>query len=155
MVPNQVSAGVFPPKMLPSRQGNGEPAPSHSGRGALELSNAITAADSCGTTPMNAADLCCWVVPVLPAIGRSQPTCPAAAAAVPGALSSLLIAVSRVFASPGSTACLHWASVTGTGAPVGSVIDTIGVGGHHLPDDARVAPTLASSSTLVGDTPRV
>ena len=32
MVPNQVSAGVFPPKMFPSRHGNGAPAPSHRGR---------------------------------------------------------------------------------------------------------------------------
>ena len=91
IAPNHVSAGVLPPKMLPSRHGKGAPAPSQSGRGEFELSNAITAPDICGTTPMNAADLCCWVVPVLPAIGRFQPTCPAAPAAVPGETSSLLM----------------------------------------------------------------
>jgi hypothetical protein len=36
-----------------------------------------------------------------------------------------------------------------------SVTCSIGLGGHHFPPDARVAPTLESSSTLVGDTPRV
>ena len=45
--------------------------------------------------------------------------------------------------------------MTGTGWPLASVIASIGLGGHHLPLLARVAPTLASSSTLVGDTPRV
>ena len=43
--------------------------------GELELSKVITAPAICGTNPRNAADLCCWVVPVLPAIGRFQPTC--------------------------------------------------------------------------------
>ena len=62
--------------MLPSRHGNGAPAPSQSGLGEFELSNAITAPDICGTIPMNAADLCCCVVPVLPAIGRFQPDLP-------------------------------------------------------------------------------
>ena len=76
----------------------------------------ITAPDICGTTPMNAADLCCWVVPVLPAIGRFQPTWRAAPAAVP-VVSSLLSPVSSVLASPGSTACSHGASVIGTGLP--------------------------------------
>ena len=65
------------------RRRTASPAPSHSGRGELESSNVITAPAICGTTPTNAADLCCWVVPVLPAIGRSQPTCRAAPAAVP------------------------------------------------------------------------
>ena len=60
-----------------------------------------------------------------------------------------------MFASPGSTAWLHGASVIRTGCPLGSVIASIGDGGHHLPCEARVAPTLDSSSTLVGDTPRV
>src|SRR4051795_4661382 len=155
MVPNQVSAGVLPPKMLPERHGNGDPAPSQSGFGAVELSEVMTAPAACGTTPKNAADLCCWVVPVLPAIGRSQPTAPAALAAVPPDTESLLSPVSRVFASAGSTTCSHGASVTATAAPVGSVIDSIGLGGHHLPELASVAPTLASSSTLVGVTPRV
>src|SRR4051812_22121822 len=141
--------------MLPLPQANGDPAPSHSGRGELESSNVMTAPAICGTIPMNAADLCCWVVPVLPAIGRFQPTCPAAAAAVPPAWSSLLMAVSRVLASPGSTAWSQGASVTGTGCPEESVTDSTGEGGHHLPPLARVAPTFASSRTLVGLTPRV
>ena len=33
--------------------------------------------------------------------------------------------------------------------------DSIGLGGHHRPALARVAPTLASSNTLVGLTPSV
>src|SRR5690348_15116049 len=140
--------------MLPSRHGNGAPAPSHSGRGELELSNVITAPASCGTTPTNAADLCCWVVPVLPAIGRSHPTWRAAPAAVPE-MSSRLSPVIIVFASPGSTACSHAASLTGTGLPSCPVTDSIGLGGHHRPALARVAPTLASSNTLVGLTPSV
>jgi hypothetical protein len=36
-----------------------------------------------------------------------------------------------------------------------SVTESIGEGGHHFPPDASVAPTFDSSSTLVGDTPRV
>src|SRR4029453_16730524 len=108
-----------------------------------------------GTIPMNAADLCCWVVPVLPAIGRFQPTCAAAPAAVPPAWASLLSAVSSVFARPGSTAWSHGASVTCTGWPFASVTDSIGEGGHHVPPEASVAPTFDSSSTLVGDPPRV
>ncbi len=141
--------------MFPSRHGNGAPAPSQSGRGELELSKVITAPAICGTIPMNAADLCCWVVPVLPAIGRFQPTCPAAPAAVPPGWSSLLSAVSRVFARPGSTAWSHGASVTGTGWPfgVGDRLDRARAG-TTCRALARVAPTLASSSTLVGLTPR-
>src|SRR5688500_10817907 len=110
MVPNQVWAGVFPPKMLPTRQANGAPGPSHSGLGLAELSNVITAPDSWGTTPRNAADWCTWVVPVLPANGRFQPTWPAAPAAVPPGLSSLESPVSSVLARPGSTTCSHGAS---------------------------------------------
>ena len=60
-----------------------------------------------------------------------------------------------VLARPGSTACAHAASLTGTGLPSCPVIDSIGLGGHHLPALARVAPTLANSSTLVGLTPSV
>src|SRR3954465_8536135 len=127
-VANHVAGGGFAPKMLPERHGTGEPAPSQSGLGAFELSNVMTAPATCGTTPKNAADLCCWVVPVLPAIGRSQPAAPAALAAVPPGSSSLLRPVSRVFARAGSTTCSHGASVTGTAAPVGSVIDSIGLG---------------------------
>src|SRR5690606_17114114 len=142
-------------RSLPLRQANGAPSPSHRGRGCAELSNVITAPDTCGTTPRNAADWWAWVVPVLPAIGRFQPTWAAAPAAVPPGLSSLLIPVSSVLSRPGSTTCSHGASVTSTGLPAGSVIDSMGLGGHHRPALARVAPTLASSSTLVGVTPRV
>src|SRR3954468_6453103 len=134
--------------MLPLPQANGDPEPSQSGRGALESSNVITAPAICGTTPTNAADLCCCVVPVLPAIGRSQPAERAAPAAVP-LTSSLLRPVISVFARPGSTACSHAASLTGTGLPFWSVTESIGDGGHQRPALARVAPTLASSNTLV------
>src|SRR6476646_8670238 len=113
--------------MFPSRQGNGAPAPSQSDFGESELSNVITAPASCGTTPTNAADLCCWVVPVFAAIGRFQPTWAAAAADVPPGWSSLLSALSSVFARGGSTAWLHGASVTGTGFPFASVIDSTGL----------------------------
>src|SRR3954468_21640309 len=140
--------------MLPLPQANGDPAPSHSGRGELESSNVITAPAICGTTPRNAADLCCWVVPVLPAIGRSQPTWRAAPAAVPE-MSSRLSPVINVLASPGSTAWSQPASLTATGLPSCPVTDSIGEGGHHRPALARVAPTLASSNTLVGLTPSV
>src|SRR4051794_16866251 len=113
--------------MLPLPQANGAPAPSQSGRGALELSKVITEPARFGRKPTKAADLCCWVVPVLPAIGRSQPTCRAAVADVP-TWSSLLSAVNIVSASPGSTAWLHAASVSGTAAPLTSVIVSIGLG---------------------------
>ena len=116
-----------------SRQGNGAPAPSQSGLGALELSKVITAPDICGTTPRNAADLCCWVVPVLPAIGRFQPTWPAAPAAVPAGVVLAQPGRAACWPGPGSTACSHGASVTGTGLPAASVIDSIGLGGHHMP----------------------
>ena len=70
-------------------------------------------------------------------------------------VSSLLSPVSSVFANAGSTACSHGASVIGTGFPAASVTFSMGEGGHHFPALSRVAPTLASSSTLVGVTPRV
>src|SRR5262245_56828659 len=118
--------------MFPLPQANGDPAPSHSGRGELEASNVMTAPAICGTTPTTAADLCCWVVPVLPAIGRSQPTWRAAPAAVP-LMSSLLSPVNIVFARPGSTVCAQAASLTATGFPSCPVIDSMGLGGHHRP----------------------
>src|SRR3954464_10805807 len=118
--------------MLPLPHANGDPDPSHSGRGELESSNVITAPAICGTTPTNAADLCCWVVPVLPAIGRFQPTWRAAPAAVP-LTSSRLRPVIIVFARPGSTACSQAASLTGTGLPSCPVTDSMGLGGHHRP----------------------
>ena len=43
----------------------------------------------------------------------------------------------------------------GTGCPFVSVIESIGLGGHHFPLLASVAPTFDSSNTLVGLTPRV
>jgi hypothetical protein len=54
--------------------------------------------------PRNADDLLFSVVPVLPAIGRFQPTDPAALAAVPEPVSSLLMALARVLARPSGTA---------------------------------------------------
>ena len=45
--------------------------------------------------------------------------------------------------------------MTGTGLPFWSVTESIGEGGHQRPPLASVAPTLASSNTLVGDTPNV
>ena len=60
-----------------------------------------------------------------------------------------------MFANPGSTACSHAASLTGTGLPSWAVTDSMGLGGHQRPALASVAPTLASSKTLVGLTPRV
>ena len=154
IAPNHVSAGALPPKMLPLRQANGTPAPSQSCCGRLELSNTMTAPASWGVMPTNAADLWNWVVPVLPAIGRSHPTWRAAPAAVP-LTASLLRPVIRVLARPGSTAWLHGGSMMATGWPAWSVTESIGLGGHHMPPLASVAPTLASSSTLVGLTPRV
>src|SRR5437899_11127849 len=101
---------------LPHANGDAAPAGSHSCLGERELSKTITAPDTCGTTPTNPADLYCWVVPVLPAIGRDQPTPPAATLAVP-ATSSLLSPVSRVFARVGSSTFEQASSLTLTGRP--------------------------------------
>src|SRR5581483_5040698 len=128
--------------MLPPPQANGaaSPAGSHSCLGERELSKTITAPATCGMTPTNPADLYCWVVPVLLAIGRFQPTLFAAAAAVP-AVSSLASPVSRVLASAGSSTFEHASSFTRTGFPVESKTPSMGVGGHQVPPLARVAIT--------------
>ena len=95
------------------------------------------------------------MVPVLPDMGRFQPAPAAAPAAVPAPTESLDMATARVLASPSSTTCSHCGSFSSTGFPVRSVIDSMGLGGHHTPPDARVAPTLDSSSALTAVGPRV
>ena len=65
------------------------------------------------------------------------------------------MATARVRASSGGTACSQGVLSQVTNLPLRSVMVSIGVGGHHLPSEARVAPTLASSSGLTGETPRV
>src|SRR4051794_5724511 len=115
------------------------------GRGDAESSNTMDAPASCGVAPTNAPDWDVWVVPVFVAIGRFQPAAAAAAAAVPPGATSWESPLRSVSASPGSTACVHAGWVIGTGAPVRSVTEVIGVGGHQTPWLARVAPTLASS----------
>src|SRR5882757_10252141 len=143
--------------MLPPEQATGGATPpgSHSGLGDRELSKVITApAAICGMMPMKPADLYCCVVPVFAAIGRFQPSVLAEVAAVP-ITESWLNPVSRVSASPGGSTFSQGSSVTGTGLPAQSVTWSIGLGGHQVPALFRVAPALASSRMLVGDTPRV
>ncbi len=94
-------------------------------------------------------------VPVLPDIGRLHPAPDAAPAAVPPLTWSLDMATARVSASPSSTTCSHSGSFSSTGAPVRSVIDSMGLGGHQTPPEAMVAPTLDSSSALTAVGPRV
>src|SRR3954462_14566170 len=140
--------------MLPVPHGCGG-SPMQIGFGERESSNTIAAPASCGVAPTKAADLYSCVVPVLAAIGRFQPAAAAAAADVPPGWSSLDIPFIRVSASAGGTACVHGCDRTGTAAPERAVTETIGSGGHHMPWDASVASTFASSSALVGVTPSV
>ncbi|CAM3643787.1 hypothetical protein MYFR107205_20695 [Mycolicibacterium frederiksbergense] len=95
------------------------------------------------------------MVPVLPDIGRFQPTDPAAAAAVPAPVSSLLSALARVLARPSGTTCSQVSVVTATSVPLRSKTLSIGFGGHQVPPEAIVAATLDSSSPLTSMGPRV
>ena len=104
--------------------------------------------------PRKASDFSALVVPVLDAVGIVQPTVFAAAAAVP-LTGSWLMPLARLLARAGSTTCWHASCLSTTGAPVESVTPSIGVGGHHVPPEASVAPTLESSSGFTGVTPRV
>ena len=83
--------------------------------------------------PRNADDRWASVVPVLPDIGRFQPTEPAAPAAVPEPVSSLLIALASVLARPSGTTCSQVSVVTETSLPARSKTLSIGLGGHHTP----------------------
>src|SRR4030081_2358947 len=105
--------------------------------------------------PTNVAEMLSFVVPVLPIIGRFQPTALAATAEVPPPWSSLLSPTASVLARPSGTACSQAASLTGIGLPVRSVTEAIGVGGHHTPPLRMVAATLPSSRPLSGLKPRV
>ncbi len=94
------------------------------------------------------------MVPVLPDIGRVQPTEPAEPAAVPP-VESLDNALARVLASPSGTTCSQaWVS-TATSRPFRSKILSTGLGGHHMPPDAKVAATLDNSSAFSSNGPRV
>src|SRR5690625_1982030 len=88
-------------------------------------------------------------------MGRDHPAPAAAPAAVPAPTWSLDMATERVSARPFSTTCSHSGSLSSTGFPVRSVIDSMGLAGHHTPPEARVAPTLDSSSEFRAVGPRV
>src|SRR5699024_9941932 len=105
--------------------------------------------------PRNDDDLLASLVPVLPDTGCPQPVAPAASAAVPAPTESLDMATDRVSARPGSITCSHSGSASSTGLPVRSVMDSMGLGGHHTPPEAMVAPTLDSSIGLTEVGPRV
>jgi len=60
-----------------------------------------------------------------------------------------------VFARPGGTTCSHGGAFTLTGLPLASVIESMGVGGHHMPPEDRVAATLDSSTGSTASGPRV
>ena len=94
------------------------------------------------------------MVPVLPPIGNRQPTDPAAPAAVPIVV-SLDNALVSVLAKPSGTTCSHFAVGTLISLPLRSSTFSIGVGGHHIPPDARVAPTFDNSSALTSNGPSV
>ena len=94
------------------------------------------------------------MVPVLPAIGRPQPTDPAAAVPVPIVV-SLASAFVRVFANPSGTTCSHFGPGTEISLPRRSSTFSIGVAGHHIPPEARVAATFDSSSAFTSNGPRV
>ena len=84
--------------------------------------------------PRNADERCASVVPVLPDIGRSQPTEPADPAAVPPPWSSLLIALASVLARPSGTTCSQVSVVTDT---------SLAVAVEDLVDRVRRAPHAA------------
>ncbi len=93
-------------------------------------------------------------MPVLPAIGRPQPTDPAAAAPVPIVV-SLASAFVSVLARPSGTTCSHFGVGIATSLPLRSMTFSMGLGGHHIPPEARVAATLDSSSALTSNGPSV
>jgi len=68
---------------------------------------------------------------------------------------SLARALVRVLANPSGTTCSHFAIGTLISLPLRSSTFSIGVGGHHMPPDARVAPTLDSSNALSSNGPSV
>ena len=70
-------------------------------------------------------------------------------------MSSLLIALASVLASPSGTTCSHVSVVTETSLPVRSKTLSIGLGGHHVPPEASVAATLDSSSGFTSMGPSV
>ena len=94
------------------------------------------------------------MVPVLPDIGRPQPAEPAAPTAVP-LMVSRPSALDSVSARPLGTTCSHGSVVTAISLPLRSKILSIGLGGHHMPPEASVAATLASSSGLTSNGPSV
>src|SRR6478735_7452551 len=156
---NQVVAGVAPPPMpTPPIASSVE----HDRIGSRQIdcgrgseSQRMTDALISGVNPRYADDLYSWVVPVLPAAVQLQPAADADALAVPPPARSLSIATARVRASSAGTACWHSGLSQVTNLPLRSMMVSTGVGGHHLPSEANVAPTFASSSGLTGDTPRV
>src|SRR6478735_5344886 len=156
---NQVLAGTEPPATpLPAIASSVE----HDRTGSRQMdcgrgseSHMITEALISGVKPRKAEDLYSWVVPVLPAAVQVQPAAAADPAAVPLPVRSPSIATARVRASSAGTACSQGVLSQVTNLPVRSVMVSIGVGGHHLPSEFRVAPTLANSSGLTGETPRV
>ena len=93
-------------------------------------------------------------MPVFPAIGRPQPTEPAAAAPVPIVV-SLASALVSVLANPSGTTCSHVAVGTSTSLPLRSSTASMGVGGHHMPPEANVAATFDNSRALTSKGPRV
>ena len=94
------------------------------------------------------------MVPVLPAIGRPQPTDPAAAAPVPVVV-SLASALVSALANPSGTTCSHLAVGTSICLPRRSKTLSMGVGGHHMPPEASVAATFDNSNALTSNGPRV
>src|SRR6476646_9509731 len=94
------------------------------------------------------------VVAVLLERGKGECAVRAAAAEVP-LIGSSLRPFMIVSATALLTTCSHGGVLIWTGLPVWSTTLAIGLGSHHTPPLARVAPTLASSSGLSGLTPRV
>src|SRR5262245_56492871 len=135
--------------MLPPRPHRLGGSPTQMPCGFLLSSKVSTAAAYCGMAPTKPADLYCWVVPVLPSIGRVQWALAPAACAVPDG-TSLLRPTTSVLASVSGTACSHGCSGTSTLRALRSSTSRIGLGGHHTPPLISVAATFASSRVLTG-----
>src|SRR6478672_9022467 len=156
---NQVVAGVAPPPMpTPPIASSVE----HDRIGSRQIdcgrgseSQRTTDALISGVNPRYAEDLYSCVVPVLPAAVHVQPAADADAADVPLPVRSPSMATARVRANSAGTAWSQGVLFQVISFPSRSVMVSIGVGGHHRPSEFKVAPTLASSSGLTGDTPRV
>ena len=104
--------------------------------------------------PKNAVEWWDSVVPVFAAVGADQPLLRAEADAVPSTM-SFDMPWDSAPAMSGSTACSQAGRSMKTCLPFSSSTSLIGFGSHQRPPEAKVAPTLDSSSAFTASGPKV